>query len=96
MVQKNKKTQKQKFETFIENFGLGVIDLATVINMAELSGKEGSRMLGIIEPAYVAVGRLGVVQNQTNELRRSGKEEIRHTSATYGVFVRSQPTAGSR
>ena len=96
MDQKNKNIQTKRFETFIENFGLGVIALATVINMAELSGKEGSRLFGIMQPAYAIVGQSEEIQNQSNELRRSGKEEIRHTSATYGAFVRSQPTAGSR
>lgn len=94
MLEKNKNEQS-KLTVVAENIGMTVLALATVINMAELSGHEGHNMFGFLQPAYASVGQQSVIQDQSSELRRGGREEIRHTSASYGAVMRSHSITGS-
>lgn len=101
MVTKNKNAQPKKLARIISHVGMTVVALATVLNLTELASREGHQLAATLQPAYAAASPdSGNTQNdkqtvQSYEMRRSGREEIRHSSATYGAATRSHSISGS-
>jgi hypothetical protein len=74
--------------------------LASVISLADMAEREGHKAVAVLQtqPAYVVADENTNPMQEQNiqELRRAGKEEIRHTSASYGVQMRNHYISGSR
>jgi hypothetical protein len=98
MVFKNKQKIIDNIETFAGHSGMVVMTLAVLISMAELAEREGHRVVVTLQPAY-AIAHHGAQDNgltgHGDEQARRGKEEIRHTSATYGAVMRSSAISGT-
>jgi hypothetical protein len=99
MVDKNKNNQPSKLQSIVSHIGFTVLAAATIVNMFELADREGRHAVGALQPnfAYATIQNpLNEAGNQGNDLRRSAREEISHTSATFGVVQRSPSTTGKR
>jgi hypothetical protein len=93
MVSKNKNNTSSIYnlESVASHLGLAVMMLATVASISELPHREGGHSEAVLQPAYSAT-----LQTHSDEqMRRGGKEEVRHTSASYGAVMRSHFVAGS-
>jgi hypothetical protein len=111
MVNKNKNHTEEiieKVQNAANHVGLSAMVIATALTMAELEHKRASHeVVGnvALQPAYAmaedpnsrGAGQHADWQQQVNhELRGGRKEEIRHTSATYGQYLRSHSVSGTR
>lgn len=96
MVHKNKNHTKisvERLHHIADIAGMVIVSFATVLNMVELAEHEGRQIVSFMQPHYAMAA---ATDEQGTELRRSGREEIRHTSATYGAIMRSHPTSGTQ
>lgn len=97
MVKQNKNSKLEKYHKVTRRLGLAVMALATVFSMAELTDREGHQLAVALQPSYAYANQnldSNEQGNQASEQRRSGKEEIRHSSATYGTVMRSHSVSG--
>jgi len=99
MVNKNKNNQDQNSEslahTAAEHIGMLAVGVAAVINVAGLAHlSQDQHTTAVLQPLY-AVSQAQESETASEELRRPGREEIRHSSASFGAFQRSPNTAGT-
>lgn len=79
----------------MSHVGMAVMTMATMASMTELAHREGSHLIATLQPAYVMNNdNTGDAGQGDEQLRRSGREEIRHTSASYGSAMRSHSVTG--
>lgn len=95
MLEKNKNTPIDHLERAASYAGMAVMLVATLVSVTELAEREGHRVAQILQPSYAHVGQNVDHQAQGGELVQRGKEEIRHTSASYGTAMRSASIPGS-
>jgi hypothetical protein len=95
MVEKNKNNTTSKMGQAATHASLAVMVVATLISMTELASREGHRVVGVLQPSYAYVGQNVDFQGHGDEIARRGKEEIRHTSASYGAVMRSHSVSGT-
>lgn len=92
MVKQNKNNHSN-IETIASNLGMAVVALAAVLHVAELPHEGDRYQTATLQPTYVTSQS---ADTHSEEMRRSGREEVRHSSATFGAIMRSHPTAGSQ
>jgi hypothetical protein len=96
MVKQNKNTTIERLETIMSHVGMAVMTMATMASMTELAHREGSHLTATLQPAYATNQITANDPGQNDDqFRRGGREEIRHTSATYGSAMRSHSVTGS-
>lgn len=97
MINKNKNLNTQKLETLTgtaaEHLGMFVVGVATVLNVAGLSHLQGEHHA--VGTSHSSVAQAHTSEGSNNEMRRPGREEIRHSSASFGAFQRSPITTGT-
>lgn len=93
----NKKTiQKDNRESIVSHLGLAVLSMAAVMTVTELHPAKPHQAAGQEKhDGSGLVRKLESFEQQTGESLRREKEEIRHASVSYGVTMRSHPTAGA-
>jgi hypothetical protein len=90
----------------VSHLGFAAMLVATVVGMADLAEREGQKAMAVLQnqPAYAYAADTSSAshgaQTQSGQqeepmLRRAGKEEIHHASATYGSARRSPSVTGS-
>lgn len=94
MVEKTK-NYPSNIESIVSSIGMTVITVATMLHVAELPHSNEPKMTGTLQPVY-ASAQPAESQAHSEDARRSGREEVRHSSATFGAVMRSHPTAGSQ
>lgn len=98
MVTKNKNTTVQTFKSAVTHAGFAVMALATVLSITELADKQGHKAVAVLQPqlsyAVADDNQNRLHAQHSEELRRGAKEEIRHTSASYGVQMRDNYVSG--
>lgn len=95
MVQKNQNTLTSLASTALSHVGLTVMFAGALINMAELAEREGSRVAVALQPNYAFATQPVEGQGNNDEMTRRAKEEIGHTSTSYGSVRRSHSIAGT-
>lgn len=88
----------ERAERMVSHLGMTVMLAATVVSMVEIAHRESSRLVATLQPAYALSGQHADLPNQIghgDEQSRRSKEEIRHTSATYGEMRRQHVIAGT-
>lgn len=84
--------------TAATHLGVAAMLMATVAATAETAIHEGQKMAAILQPQAVYASATEHIELQPgHELRRAGgtKEEIHHSSASYGSMKRSPSVSGS-
>lgn len=111
MVLKNKNTIStiETVSRVITHLGFAAMFAATVVGMADLAERESHKAIAVLQPQPVYAFASELAENtqaishenaKSEEgsnpmLRRAGKEETHHTSATYGSVRRSHSVAGT-
>ncbi|HEX8227595.1 MAG TPA: hypothetical protein VF572_07045 [Candidatus Saccharimonadales bacterium] len=97
MVENNTNTTIEKVCNIGAHVGVAVMMGATLTGMLESAYHEGHRMAMTLQPVYSSVSHGPAAGEQGNEMMRrtGGKEEIRHTSATFGAVMRTHFVAGT-
>ena len=97
---KNLKQNESYSPTSIAGFiGMTVMTTAAVVSMLELHDVRMPRMATTMQPAYAHANEHTGSGDQSSSHRmeervRREKEETRHALVSYGVMMRSHPTAG--
>ena len=95
-LDKNKNINSDRLEKIVAHVGLTVVALATVLNMADTAEHVGRQLVVSLQPNYAAVSTPGSdPTGQSTEFRRGGKEEVRHSSATFGAVKMSHAISGT-
>ncbi|MDB5181427.1 MAG: hypothetical protein JWP13_190 [Candidatus Saccharibacteria bacterium] len=91
---KNKNTDNQtsRLEQITAGLGLAAMSMAAVATLVELDHSPMSKAAFGLQAAYAHAVE---APNHGEDPKRRGMEETRHTHASYGVTMRSHPTAGS-
>ncbi|GEM_PF-1780128 len=97
MVEKNKNySNKNSIKHIVSAIGVTAMLAATVCSLVEHMDKEGQRLITALQPVYTSTGQsLSADTLNDDQFRRAGKEEIHHSSATYGAVKRSASVAGA-
>jgi hypothetical protein len=93
-------TTIDNIKTAVSHVGFAAMTLATMVSMVELSERTGHKTVAVLQPAPSYVVADNYTENagggMHEELRRGAKEEIRHTSASYGVQMKQDYVSGNR
>ncbi len=96
MVFQNKNSKCISIENILSHTGMLVMAGAIILSMAETAEREGLRVMATLQPSYATVQPGSDLAGHSDEqLRRGGKEEIRHTSATYGAIMKQHGISGT-
>ncbi len=101
MVNKNKqkpiKNISERVSIISAQVGLAALLMAAVATTAEATIHEGHKLAAILSHPIYSSSSAHADQTVGHELRRSGgpKEEIGHSSASYGSMRRSASVAGT-
>jgi hypothetical protein len=74
---------------------LGLMAVATIIGMTEISDHREIRALTTMQPAYAFAGGGSLQPTQDNTIRKE-KEEVAHRPISYGITMRSEAVSGKR
>ena len=95
MVKQNKNKTIETLEQVGSHIGVAVMLVAVGAGIIEFAEKEAHRVTATLQPAYsMSAAHHDVPGQGEQQIRRSGKEEIRHTSASYGALMRTNSVSG--
>ncbi len=98
MVNKNKNNTNTvtRIGQVATHAGLTVMIAATLVGMAEVAEREGRRVIATLQPSYAYAGeRNNQLGHGDEQMRRGGREEIRHMSTSYDTIKRSNSISGT-
>ena len=96
MVEKNKNNTLSRIEQLATHAGITVMIAATLISMAEIAEREGHRVVATLQPSYAYAGQHNNQLGHGDEqMRKGGREEVRHMSTSYDTLKRSNAISGT-
>jgi hypothetical protein len=97
MVNKNKNhTQNIEVNQIASIVGTTAMLAATFCGLIEHMDHESHRLLTAIRPTYASVAQvINADVGSESQIRRAGREEIHHSSATYGTIKRTESVSGN-
>lgn len=75
--------------------GMFAMAAATTLGVVGHMQHDSHKVIAALEPVYAHSTAAHISEINSEELRRPGKEEIHHSSATYGAAKRSPSVSGA-
>lgn len=94
--QQNLETFREGLQKVTEGLGFAAMSMAAVLSLVDLHDGRIRKETLALQPAYVVAAPENETANRGDEFMRRERDESTHSTVSYGVTMRSHPTAGKQ